>query len=432
MRPALSAETELRRRIASRGPITFAEFMEVALYHPGAGYYTSGDRVGAKGDFYTSPSVHPAFGSLLAVQLFQMWETMGRPAPFTLAEVGAGNGLLCRDIVVAASGLNTGLNTGWNTGLNTGLNTDFARSLRYVCVDQGLAPGLERGVPGGHRVASHGMPLRGIVGCILSNELLDAMPVHQVTVEEGSLREVYVTQDGGGLALQTGEPSTPLLAARLESVGINLAEGQTGEVNLQMDTWADDVSRALARGFVLTIDYGRRAEDLYSATERFRGALTTYRDHLQTDRPMEHIGQQDMSSQVDFTALAMAGAKAGLDLLGYTTQAEFLGNLGLDAILPGPLGAPRRQWQSARMGMRELVRPGEMGDFKVMAHGKNVGQPELWGFHGSGEAAAIVRGMPTPLPTSEHIDLAAGRYPAAEVEFEMSWDSLWPGAEAAQ
>ena len=90
----MTAEAEIRRRIAERGPITFAEFMEVALYHPGGGYYTSGERVGASGDFYTSPSVHPAFGALLAVQLFQMWELLGRPAPFTIAEAGAGNGLL--------------------------------------------------------------------------------------------------------------------------------------------------------------------------------------------------------------------------------------------------------------------------------------------------------------------------------------------------
>ena len=101
----MPAEDEIRRLVAARGQITFAEFMEVALYHPEGGYYTSGERVGASGDFYTSPSVHPAFGTLLAVQLFQMWQLLQQPAPFTVIEAGAGNGLLCRDIVAAATGL---------------------------------------------------------------------------------------------------------------------------------------------------------------------------------------------------------------------------------------------------------------------------------------------------------------------------------------
>ena len=101
----MSAEAEIRRRISERGAITFAEFMEVALYHPDRGYYTSGEQIGAGGDFYTSPAVHPAFGALLSVQLFQMWELLGRPTDFTVVETGAGNGLLCRDILTAAKGL---------------------------------------------------------------------------------------------------------------------------------------------------------------------------------------------------------------------------------------------------------------------------------------------------------------------------------------
>ena len=412
----MSAEAEIRRRIAARGPITFAEFMDVALYHPRGGYYTSEGRIGAAGDYYTSPAVHPAFGALLALQLFQFWRLLGEPAPFTVVEAGAGNGLLCRDIATAASGLNAG----------------FRQSLRYVCVDRSAAPGHESDLLGGHRVASDGIPLRAIVGCILSNELLDAMPVHQITVEGGELREVYVGLRGDELITQTSEPSTPLLAERLDSLGIRLQEGQTAEVNLHLDGWAGALSQALTRGFVLTIDYGRTAEDLYSAAERFRGTLTTYRDHLQTDRPLERIGQQDMSAQVDFTALARAGARAGLDCLGYATQAEFLRNLGLDVLLRRPPTDPRQLWQSARMGLRELVKPGGMGDFKVMVHGKNVGQPELWGYSRSDEPGAIVRGMPAPVPTADHINLAAGRYPATEVEFEMAWDTLWPGYETPQ
>ena len=408
---AMTAEAEIRRRIVERGPITFADFMEMALYHPGGGYYTAGGRVGAAGDFYTSPSAHPAFGALLAVQLFQMWQLLGQPTPFTVAEPGAGNGLLCRDIVGAAAGLPDG----------------FVHNLRYVCLDRRASTGYERGLAGVSRVASAGLPLRGMVGCVLSNELLDAMPVHQVKVEGGHLREVYVALDGDGFAAQSGQPSTPLLAQRLAGLGVELSEGQTAEVNLSLESWTEAAALAMERGFVLTVDYGRPAEELYSPEERFRGTLTTFRHHLQTDRPLERVGQQDMSAQVDFTALAKAGAQAGLDLWGYTSQGIFLRNLGLGQLESrSPIGSPR-QSQASRAGMRELAKPGGLGDFKVMAQGKNVEKLELWGFSPSEQAQDMAALMPPPIPAAGHLDLLAGRYPAMEVEFEMAWDALWLG-----
>ena len=406
----MNAEAEIRRRIAACGSMTFAEFMEIALYHPHGGYYASGERIGGDGDFYTSPSAHPAFGALLAAQLFQMWDLLGRPAPFYVAEPGAGNGLLCSDILSAAAGLPAG----------------FARSLRYVCLDQRSQAGHERGLPGVSRLASHGLPLRGMVGCILSNELLDAMPVHQITIEQGSLREVYVTLDGGEFAMLTGEPSTPLLGQRLASLGVELAEGQTAEVNLALDGWAQAASQSLARGFVLTIDYGRPADELYSPSDRFRGTLTTYHRHLQTDRPLELIGQQDMSAQVDFTTVERAGTRAGLDFLGYASQSAFLSYLGLGQLEQRQIDAPLRKAQASRAGMRELAKPGGLGDFKVMAQGKNTGKPELWGFSLSEQAQNMAAQMPLPRPTQVHLDLLTGRYPATEAQFEMAWDALWP------
>ena len=309
----------------------------------------------------------------------------------------------------------------------SGLPNGFLRSLRYVCLDRRKRGGYERGLPGVSRLAASGLPLGGVVGCILSNELLDAMPVHQLTVEQGRLREVYVALDGEALVTQTGEPSTPLLSQRLIGLGIELAEGQTAEVNLALDGWVDAAAQSLERGFVLTIDYGRPAEELYSATERFRGTLTTFAAHLQTDRPLERIGQQDMSAQVDFTTLARAGKHSGLDFLGYTSQAAFLHNLGLGQLERRPPTGPPRQAQASRAGMRELAKPGGLGDFKVMAQGKNVGKPEMWGFHPSERAANLAAQLPAPLPAPEHLDLLAGRYSASEVEFEMTWDTLWPG-----
>ena len=409
----MTAEAEIRQRITAYGRITFAEFMEVALYHPGGGYYTSGDRVGASGDYYTSPSVHPAFGALLAVQLFQMWQLLGKPAPFALAEAGAGNGLLGRDILATA----------------TNLPATFRESLHYVCIDRRNTRGLESELNGASRICADGVPLRSLVGCVLSNELLDAMPVHQVTCEGGELKELYVVSRDGELAVQADAPSTPLLAQRLGSLGARLHEGQVAEVNLALDGWIEGVAGSLGRGFVLAIDYGRLAEDLYSPTERFRGTLTTYRNHLQTDRPLERIGQQDMSAQVDFTTAARAGKDAGLDVLGYASQAEFLHNLGI-ARLMGRLAVDRGRHQSSGMGMRELVKPQGLGAFRVMALGKSVGGPGLWGFLPDAEAAELVDQMPLPTPTNEHVNLLAGRYPWHQAEFDVPWDTLWPGEPA--
>ena len=412
----MSPEQEIRRRIREQGPITFAEFMEVALYHPDGGYYTGSGRVGASSDFYTSPSVHPAFGTLIAVQLYQMWQILGRPSAFAVLEAGAGSGLLCRDIVAAASGL----------------PDDFAASLRYACIDRRNAWGLERGLRGANRLAATRLPFRGIVGCVLSNELHDAMPVHQVTIVDGHLKEILIALDGENLVTQPRSPSTPLLEQRLDSLGVTLEEGQTAEINLSLDAWADEAaSCCLDEGFVLAIDYGRLAKGLYSATDRFRGTLTTYHRHTQTDRPLDRIGQQDMSAQVDFTSLARAGAAAGLDILGYATQAAFLPNLGMGELLARRLVVPPRQAQANRVGMRELVKPAGLGDFKVMAMGKNVGQPVLWGFSGSQASKEMAANLPPPLLTPDHMDLLSGRFPGTEMEFEMPWERLWPDDDPA-
>lgn len=409
----MSAEAEIRRRIRERGPLTFAEFMEAALFWPQGGYYLQREPIGPSGDYYTSPLIHPAFGALLAVQLFQMWQLMGRPEPFTVVETGAGNGLLCRDIVAYVAHL----------------PPEFCQSLRYVCIDRRAKAGVERDLPGDEpgpqvdRLAAAGLPLRPVRGCILSNEFLDAFPVHQVRVRQGRLQEVYITQEGEKLAETLGEPSTPALAARLESLGVVLAEGQTAEINLGLDSWAEEAAAALEAGFVLTVDYGHPARELYSAERRPRGALTTYYRHVQTDAPLQRIGQQDMTAQVDFTSVINAGRRAGLEPLGFILQRQFLANLGLTCFQRrlASLNLAPRDVQANRAGMLDLARPGGLGDFKVLAQGKNVGQPALWGFKPAAEAATLAEQLPVPLLTPQHLSLLEGRYPQTDFEFGLQY-----------
>jgi SAM-dependent MidA family methyltransferase len=413
----MKAEAEIRRRIRELGAISFAEFMRLALFWPDGGYYASREPIGPTGDFYTSPLVHPAFGALLALQLFQMWQLLEQPHPFIVVEAGAGNGILCRDVVAFSAGLPPG----------------FGRSLRYICLDRRAGLGAEKDLPGGRpaagvdRVVASGLPFHGVRGCVLSNELLDSMPVHQVTRHQGQLREIYVTLKGEELTTDLRELSTLALAARLDDLGIELSEGQTAEVNLGLTGWAEEVAAALEAGFTLTVDYGHPAEELYSPERRYRGTLTTYHRHTQTDAPFRHIGSQDMTAQVDFTSVVQAGRQAGLAPLGFTLQRRFLSNLGLSLLQRrlNSLGLDQRAVQANRAGMVDLARPGGLGDFRVLAQGKGVGQPELWGFQPGPEAAALAGELPVPLLTSGHLSLLAGRYPESDVEFE----GLWPSPE---
>jgi SAM-dependent MidA family methyltransferase len=409
----MRVEAEIRRRIGERGAITFAEFMELALFWPRGGYYLSGEPIGHAGDFYTSPQVHPVFGTLLTIQLFQMWELLDRPDPFTVVELGAGNGLLCRDIVACLDHLPDG----------------FKGSLRYVCLDRRTTPGVETTLPDGRpmamvsRIAASGIPFQRVVGCFLSNEYLDSFPAHQVTMCQEGLREVYVIQEGDELRTRLGEPSTPALAARLEALEIELTAGQTAEICLDLDTWAEELAASLEAGFVLTVDYGRQAAELYSAERRYRGTLTTYYLHTQLDAPLRHVGHQDITAQVDFTSVIDTGRRNGLESLGIVTQSRFLRHLGLSRMqqrLAG-LNLPQYTAQANRSGMLDLARPGGLGDFKVLAQGKGVGRPDLWGFSPSieaPEAPALADQVPVPLLTPQHLSLPEGRYPGIVRQWE--------------
>ena len=361
------------------------------MYWPRGGYYASGDRIGAEGDYFTSPLVHPIFGALVAVQLYQMWQVMGSPGSFTVVEPGAGDGLLCRDILSYAEDFPGG----------------FRDALSYVCIDRRVAAGHQRDLKHAHRIVADTLPVNVVDGCILSNELLDAFPVHQVVMEEGSLREVYVVREEGTLTTRTGEPSTPALAGRLDDLDVTLSDGQTAEINLALEGWVDDAGSALSRGFVLTVDYGRTAKELYSAQDRFRGTLTTFYRHVQTDSPLQRIGRQDITSQVDFTSVVRLGRRAGLDFLDITDQRSFLGNLGAEDLL-GRLRnviADRTEFTANRRGILELVDSSGLGGFKVLAQGKNVETTGLWGFCPSEEARMLAGLLTPPVLTDRHLKL---------------------------
>ena len=398
------AEREIRRRIEREGAIPFAEFMELALYHPD-GYYAARRGIGASGDYYTSPIVHPAFGALISVQLRVMWETLGRPSRFHVVEAGAGDGTLARDILSFAGE--------WSE--------EFAGALSYVAVDR--APSSADGERDGVRwIRDGGLPLSGIVGCVLSNELLDAFPVHRFAIEDGELRELYVTLDEDGrLGERLGAPSTPAIGERLSRLGRQLPDGFRGEVNLGIEGWTRASSSALERGYVLTIDYGAEADALYSDA-RSGGTFQTHYRHVGGSSPYQRIGRQDMTAHVDFSALPDAGRDIGLRPVFLTTQGEFLRSLGLDGMMSsmGDSGLDARELAANLRAMSELAKPDGLGGFRVLVQEKRSGISRSSELLPDG---ALLGGLPLPLMRGDNL---FSDPPDAGAGMSFETESLWP------
>jgi SAM-dependent MidA family methyltransferase len=376
-------EALLMERIRARGPIPFAEYMAACLYEPGLGYYTSsGRKVGAEGDFYTSSNVHEVFGRLIARELCRMWESMGEPPEWSVVEVGAAGGRLARDILDAVALLNPVLYDRLTYRL-------IEAEPSLVEVQRQMLAGHEARLAWSTPAELAAGEIR-FVGCLLSNELIDAFPVHVVEMTAEGVREVFVTATEDGLAELVAPPSTPELEAYLVRFGATLCVGQRAEVNLGALSWLGGVARALERGFVLTIDYGYAAAELYGPL-RMNGTLLCYWRHTVEDDPLRRPGEQDITSHVNFTALAEEGKALGLDTVWFGEQYRFLMGAGMMTellALEASAGSEEARLKN-RLALKKLILPdGGMGDtFKVLVQAKGVSAPRLlcmgeWGNHG--------------------------------------------------
>jgi len=385
----------LRRFILSQmekgGPLPFSQFMEWCLYHPEYGYYPSkGGSIGRQGDYYTSPSVSPLFGHLIAKQLVQMAEILGEER-FDVLEMGGGRGFLCEDILDWAKNSSPA----------------FYQHLRYHLIETSplfLKEQKERLLKKEREGRVSWIDPKKFVegkvqiqGCFLSNELVDAFPVHRVIFDQGVLKEIYVTQRDGHFEEQWGKLSDPRIAFYFHSMDISLQEGQKAEVNLLALEWMERVAWCLQRGFVLTIDYGYLADEIYGPGRR-EGTLLCYFQHQTSENPYERLGEQDITSHVDFTSLIRKGEEVGLRFTGLVPQYRFLIGLGiLDQM--ETLGKQRSELDALklRLTLKNLIEP-EMGMgevFKVLVQHKGMDRPELDGLR---DLSSI------PFPTSAEGD----------------------------
>jgi len=365
-------ESRLADLVRERGPLTVAAFMELALYHPVFGYYArAAQRSGRAGDFFTSVDVGPVFGELIAIQIAEMAAILQATARsavpvFDLVEAGAGSGRLSADILRALRDREL-----------------YSRVRLHLVEASASARDAQQSTLGdlSDRLSSAGASIpESFEGVLIANELLDAFPVHQVVMRDDGLREVYVGSETGSdtaLNLREGPLSTPAVSAYLSRLGVTLEPGWRAEINLRAVEWIREAARRLQRGFIILIDYGHEARDLYSASHA-QGTLTTFSRHQAgmalAGEPawLERPGEQDITAHVDFTSVRDAAEAAGLTTIAFLDQTYFV--LGLV-----------EQWTAGALAgrsaaLKTLMMPGGLGStHKVMIFGKGVGTPALQG-----------------------------------------------------
>lgn len=355
------------QRIREGGPLTVAEFMEVALYHPEHGYYArAAQRSGRGGDFFTSVDVSPLFGELIAVQLEEMWRLLGAGA-FDLVEAGAGNGRLANDVLDAAARHFPA----------------FYNNLRLTLVERSAeARAAQRSTLGAHAerfVESRADLPSKVRGVVFANELLDAFPVHVVVMKPDGPREIFVAERDGALVEAQGT-LTGDARAELSQLEAPISSGVRAEVSPGARAWIGRAAAAIERGFLLLIDYGHEARELHSPTHQ-SGTLMAYRAHTAgAVRWLDEPGESDLTSHVNLTAVRQAAEAAGLHTLGMVDQTYFLLALGLAERLET---GDDRHAVSRRLAARTLIMPGGLGStMKVMLFGRGLMAPSLRGLAG--------------------------------------------------
>lgn len=365
--PASAAHSErvvayIREQItAAGGSISFAEFMQHALYAPGLGYYTAGStKFGASGDFVTAPEVSTVFGAVVARQIAEVLQQVGAGE---ILEYGAGSGKLAADVLETLQRIDA-LPSAYRI---LEVSPDLRERQEAYLRDR--VPDLV------HRVSWLDSPPTAVSGAVLANEVLDALPVERfVRRDSGVMQQRVASADHGFEFVEGAAPVR--LAAAVESIendmGEHFADGFVSEICLAAPGWIEDMSAVLREGVAFLFDYGVSRREYY-ATERSDGWLRCHFRHHAHNNALVLPGIQDLTAWVDFTAIAGAGAAAGFDVAGYSAQAQFLMAGGLEAEMQGFAALTLEQQLELSQQVKTLTLPGEMGEhFKCMALSKGA------------------------------------------------------------
>lgn len=353
----------IKEKITANGAMRFIDYMQLALYAPGLGYYSAGkNKFGREGDFVTAPEISPLFAQCLANQIEQALSVISSG---DILEFGAGSGILAADLLLSLSHKNSLPRHYYIIEVSADLKDRQQQLLKQrvpqlfhkiIWLDQ--LPSLFNGV-------------------ILANEVLDAMPVHKFKIDNG-IQEYYVDWQNEKLswALLPGSDSC---RNAVQKLNIEFEEGYESEINVVLPAWINSLNAILNCGLILLIDYGFPSHEYYHP-DRSSGTLMCHYHHHAHMEPLILTGLQDITAHVDFTAIARAAVDAGLEVSGYTTQANFLLGCRLDKII-SLHHESSLQWQQS-MQIKQLILPGEMGElFKVIALTKALALPSpLIGF----------------------------------------------------
>jgi len=352
----------IRGEIASRGGwISFARYMELALYAPGLGYYSAGaSKLGKAGDFVTAPEISPLYGQTLARQVLQIMQ-----AGFDeVIEVGAGSGALAATLLEELERAGRAP----RSYLILELSADLRERSRDTLAAR--VPHLLERVAWLNRLPP------AFSGVVLGNEVLDAMPVHVVRVNAGKIEEGGVGARNDRLDWSWRTASGELLEA---AGALGLPEGFRTEIGLAAQGFVRALAGVLEKGAVLFVDYGFPRKEYYHAQRKDGTLMCHYRHHAHAD-PFFLPGLQDITSHVDFTAVAAAAREGGLGLAGYTSQAQFLVNCGITEVMSRTPAEDRGRFLPLANQANRLISPAEMGElFKAIAFEKGLSVP-LSGF----------------------------------------------------
>lgn len=370
--PALSPEQQAQLQLTEQvigdaieqagGRIPFDAFMQLALYAPGAGYYVNGThKFGAAGDFVTAPELSPLFSRCLANQCAQVLRQLGGAE---VLEFGAGSGVMAADMLLQLQALDCLPERYLILELSPGLQARQRETL------QARAPGLLSRV---HWIER--LPQPGWRGLVLANEVLDAMPVQRFRRSGPAWQEWFVEKADTGFAGVWGEAVSPGLVAALETLQQRVggfADGYASEINLRLPGWLQALGECVQQGALLLVDYGYSQREYYHP-ERSAGTLICHFRHRAHDDPLQLAGLQDITANVDFSAVAHAALDAGLQLAGYTSQAHFLIDNGLQQLLAEIDPAQVDLHLQALQQVKQLTLPSEMGErFKVIGLLQNM------------------------------------------------------------